>query len=104
MRRLPFAPFNIACGVKYIIPKRMGKNPISLKKTLINADLNILIDDIPMTSRAMRGLKSKGIKYIGDLLKESETSLLKIPDIGWKSLKSIKECLSERGLHLGMTK
>lgn len=60
------------------------------------------VDDLELTVRSANCLKAENIYYIGDLIKRTETELLKTPNLGKKSLTEIKDVLESRGLTLGM--
>ena len=52
--------------------------------------------------RSANCLANADIKRIGDLVQRTESEMLKTKNFGRKSLKEIKEILSEMGLSLGM--
>jgi DNA-directed RNA polymerase sigma subunit (sigma70/sigma32) len=58
------------------------------------------IGNIPFTVRAYNCLRAEGIETIGDLLKYSERDLCRIPNMGRKSIKDIKEVLASMNLML----
>jgi len=60
----------------------------------------ILIDDLEMTVRSANCLRNEGIKTLGQLCRWSEADLLRIPNLGRRSLNEIKEILCSRGLTL----
>ena len=60
------------------------------------------VDELDLSVRAENCLQAANIKYIGDLVQKSEGEMLKTKNFGRKSLKEIKELLSEMGLSLGM--
>lgn len=60
------------------------------------------IDDLELTVRSANCLKAANIYYIGDLIQQTETELLKTPNLGRKSLTEIKDSLASNGLSLGM--
>ncbi len=60
------------------------------------------VDDLELTVRAANCLKAENIYYIGDLVRRSETDLLKTPNLGKKSLNEIKSVLASHNLSLGM--
>ena len=60
------------------------------------------IDDLELTVRSANCLKAESIYYIGDLVQETESGLLKAPNLGKESLTEIKDVLAQRGLSLGM--
>lgn len=59
------------------------------------------VDDLELTVRSANCLKAEQIYYIGDLVQRVESSLLKTPNLGKKSLQEIKDILAQRGLGLG---
>jgi hypothetical protein len=56
--------------------------------------------NVPFTVRAYNCLRAEGIETIGDLLKYSERDLCRIPNMGRKSIKDIKEVLASMNLLL----
>ena len=60
------------------------------------------IDYLGLKIRTSNLLKFKEMQYVGDLVQKSASYLLKIPDLGPKSLKEIKEQLEKHGLSLDM--
>ncbi|CAH9017378.1 DNA-directed RNA polymerase subunit alpha [Candidatus Nitrosacidococcus sp. I8] len=81
-----------------------NKENISTNQELGKVDPILLqsIDDLELTVRSLNCLKAENIYYIGDLIQQTESGLLKTPNLGKKSLMEIKEILSSRGLSLGM--
>jgi hypothetical protein len=59
------------------------------------------IDVLELTVRAYNCLKAEDISYVGELVQLTENGLLKIPNLGRKSLSEIIAVLSLRGLALG---
>ncbi|QCI27311.1 DNA-directed RNA polymerase subunit alpha [Buchnera aphidicola] len=83
----------------------LTKKPvIEVKKTKPDFDPILLksVDDLELTVRSANCLKTEMINYIGDLVQKTEVELLKMPNLGKKSLMEIKDILSLRGLSLGM--
>jgi|GEM_PF-2114354 len=64
--------------------------------------LRLPIEELEMQPRTTAVLKCEDIHYLGDLIQRTEGELLKIPNLGKKSLTEIKEELARRGLILGM--
>lgn len=60
------------------------------------------VDDLELTVRSANCLKAESIQYIGDLVQRTEVELLKVSNLGRKSLTEIKDVLAQRGLSLGM--
>ncbi len=71
------------------------------KKIKFDPILLSSIDDLELTVRSANCLKSKEIYYIGDLIQKTESNLLKIPNLGKKSLNEIKNILLSKNLKLG---
>ena len=67
-----------------------------------NENLLRSVDELDLSVRAENCLQAANIKYIGDLVQKTEPEMLKTKNFGRKSLKEIKELLSEMGLALGM--
>ncbi|MBN2723672.1 MAG: DNA-directed RNA polymerase subunit alpha [Deltaproteobacteria bacterium] len=68
----------------------------------INQFLFKSVDELELSVRSANCLQNANIKYIGQLVQKSEQEMLKTKNFGRKSLKEIKEILSEMGLTLGM--
>ena len=60
------------------------------------------VSELEFTVRTGNVLKSVGILTIHELVKKTELDLIKIPNVGKKSLTEIKDVLESKGLHLGM--
>jgi DNA-directed RNA polymerase subunit alpha len=60
------------------------------------------IDDLELTVRSSNCLRAENIKYLGDLVQYSESQLIKIPNLGKKSLNEIKQILIDNSLSLGV--
>ena len=77
-------------------------NPGDKIQTKLN-ELGIdYVSELEFTVRTNNALKSVGILTIHELVKKTELDLIKIPNMGKKSLTEIKDVLESKGLHLGM--
>lgn len=65
-----------------------------------NPYLNRPIDDLGLSVRATNCLKAEDIKLVVDLVQKDESSLLRYPNLGKKSLDEIKEALALKNLKL----
>lgn len=68
----------------------------------INPNLLMKVDELELSVRSANCLKNDNIVYIGDLVQNTESAMLKTPNFGRKSLNEIKEVLGTMGLGLGM--
>jgi len=69
---------------------------------LLNENLYKRIDELELSARSANCLQNANIRHIGELVQKTEAELLRTKNFGRKSLKEIKEVLSEMDLQLGM--
>jgi DNA-directed RNA polymerase subunit alpha len=68
----------------------------------LNENLFRTVEELELSVRSANCLQNANIRYIGDLVLKSEADMLKTKNFGRKSLKEIRDVLSEMGLSLGM--
>ncbi len=68
----------------------------------LNENLFRTVEELELSVRSANCLQNANIHLIGELVQRSEGEMLKTKNFGRKSLKEIKEILSEMGLSLGM--
>jgi DNA-directed RNA polymerase subunit alpha len=68
----------------------------------LNENLFRSVDELELSVRSANCLQQANIRTIGDLVQKTEAEMLKTKNFGRKSLKEIKEILTEMGLSLGM--
>ena len=68
---------------------------VSGKEESKESTLEMSIDDLELSARSSNCLKKAGIKGVGELVKYSETDLMKIKNFGAKSAKEVIEKLQE---------
>jgi len=73
-----------------------------MQEEKVNENLLRSVDELELSVRSANCLQNANIRYIGDLVQKTESEMLKTKNFGRKSLKEIKEILSEMGLSLGM--
>jgi DNA-directed RNA polymerase subunit alpha len=73
-----------------------------IREERVNENLLKSVDELELSVRSANCLQNANIRYIGDLVQRTESEMLKTKNFGRKSLKEIKEILSEMGLSLGM--
>jgi DNA-directed RNA polymerase alpha subunit len=59
------------------------------------------VDELELSLRSLSGLKAANIYFVGDLIQRTELELLRLPELGRKSLIEIRQALAARGLTLG---
>ena len=60
------------------------------------------VEDLELSVRSSNCLKAENLHLVGDLIQRTETELLRMPNLGRRSLGEIKDALAARGLTLGM--
>jgi DNA-directed RNA polymerase subunit alpha len=60
------------------------------------------VDELELSVRSSNCLRNAEIKTIGDLVRRTESDMLKFRNFGRKSLKEISDILNSMGLHFGM--
>ena len=76
-----------------------------LKQELMSKYPNVLVapvDELPTTARLSNCLKAESINTIGELVQKTKYEILRIPNVGKKTLKELEELLAELDLRLGM--
>jgi DNA-directed RNA polymerase subunit alpha len=68
----------------------------------VNENLYRSVDELELSVRSANCLANANIRFIGELIQRSEAEMLKTKNFGRKSLKEIKEILSQMELSLGM--
>lgn len=72
------------------------------KRNKLKDQLAKSIDELDLSVRAKNCLDAVTLRTIGDLVKQTESELLKVRNFGKTSLKEIKKKLSDLNLSLGM--
>jgi DNA-directed RNA polymerase subunit alpha len=65
--------------------------------------LDMTIEELDFSVRAYNCLKRAGINTVRDLVEKSELEMMKVRNLGKKSLKDVKDKLAELGLSLRVT-
>jgi DNA-directed RNA polymerase subunit alpha len=68
----------------------------------LNENLFRSVEELELSVRSANCLQNANIHLIGELVQRTEAEMLKTKNFGRKSLKEIKEILSDMGLSLGM--
>ena len=64
--------------------------------------LNMTVQELDLSVRANNCLESAKIATVRDLVKKTDTDLLKVRSFGKTSLREVKRKLADMGLSLGM--
>lgn len=89
--------FSVFLGTESAVEEKPKKESLSTQNYL-----NMTVEELELSGRALNCLKSAGINYVGELVQKTETELLKLRSFGKKSLDEILEKLQKYDLHLGM--
>ena len=76
--------------------------PTATREEPLNENLFKSVEEFELSVRSANCLQNANIQYIGELVQKTESDLLKTKNFGRKSLKEIKDKLSELNLGLGM--
>lgn len=62
--------------------------------------LEMSIEDLPLSVRSYNCLKRAGINYVHELTQRTENEMVKVRNLGKKSLEEVQQVLADRGLSL----
>lgn len=65
-----------------------------------DVSLNVRIEDLDLSTRSFRCLERAGIEFVNEITEKTEEEMMKIRNLGRKSLKEIKQKLKEMNLSL----
>jgi len=65
-----------------------------------NRNLEKPIEDLDLSVRSYNCLKRAGINTLGELIEKSEEDMMRVRNLGKKSLKEVKQKLEEMNLSL----
>ena len=78
------------------------KHTISKLEKIKNNELQIRLNELEFSVRALNSLTNQGVKTLGDLVCYKEKDLKTFPNMGQTSIDEIKEILNIHSLELGM--
>jgi len=87
---------------------RQALSQISLHQSSLTRDKNTLVkllrkaDELDLSIRTTNSLRALKVQYIGDLVLKKRSELMKIRNLGRKSVTEIENRLHKMGLQLGM--
>ena len=65
--------------------------------------LSTPVADLHLSARPASAMRTLNITYVYELVQKSRLDLYRLPNLGEKSLREVKEKLAKLGLTLGMT-
>jgi DNA-directed RNA polymerase subunit alpha len=74
----------------------LEKTPIAVKEDTFE---NLSIEDLDLSVRSYNCLKRAGIANVLELTQKTESEMMKVRNLGKKSLKEVKDKLEAKGLH-----
>ena len=74
----------------------LEKDPVAPKEETFD---NLSIEDLDLSVRSYNCLKRAGIANVLELTQKSELEMMKVRNLGKKSLKEVKDKLEGKGLH-----
>ncbi|KKU90676.1 MAG: DNA-directed RNA polymerase subunit alpha [Microgenomates group bacterium GW2011_GWA1_48_10] len=80
----------------------MGQASVAVTPTVSDDVLKMLIEELDLPTRLENALKNGGIETVGQLLGTPRKDLLKIKNLGGKSLGIVEEKLREKGVALNV--
>jgi DNA-directed RNA polymerase subunit alpha len=92
--------------VEDVIPDVEEEEPVEMPDTQpVSEDkekriLDMTIEDLDLSVRSFNCLKRAGIDFVGDLVNKSEDDMMKVRNLGRKSLDEVKKKLEDIGLSL----
>lgn len=78
-------------NMEFMVEKEEDQKEINLEKS---------IDDLELSVRSYNCLKRAAINTVGELTQKSEEDMMKVRNLGKKSLDEVKQKLAELGLGL----
>lgn len=81
-------------------PKEVGVEQVLNTSAVSNEVVKMTIEELDLPTRIVNALRNGGIEIIGDLLSMDPKELVKIKNLGNKSLQIVEEKLKEKGVAL----
>jgi DNA-directed RNA polymerase subunit alpha len=78
------------------------ENEQEVELARVRKELRMSVDELELSVRSHNCLRSANIKTLGDLVRRTESELLKFRNFGRKSLAELSEIVEQRGLTFGM--
>ncbi len=75
---------------------------LDVKTVEVQSLLKTSISDVNFNQRALNCMKNNNIETLADLVSLKRSDLIKIPNLGKKSIEEIEKLLEEKNLHFGM--
>lgn len=92
--------YALALNAYTLASEMLNRRQLVLEQMLQGDKPSMLIDEVPFTVRTSNCLREANIYNVGQLQQWTENELLKLPNLGRKSLKEIIDELGLLGLQL----
>jgi DNA-directed RNA polymerase subunit alpha len=83
-----------------VSPKPAADSEAGAEDLVALGPLDMTIDDLDLSVRSHNCLKRAGINTVGDLVQKTEDDMMKVRNLGRKSLEEVKKKLADLGLFL----
>jgi DNA-directed RNA polymerase alpha subunit len=89
------AKLRVAARIGGQLPKEVGEAQ--------RESLDLPVDRLQLSVRAANGLRNGGVRYVGELVRRGgAVRLLRVPNLGRKTLNEIEDVLADLGLRFDM--
>ena len=77
-----------------------GNEPVIIEEPIQSTSTSVSIDDLDLSVRSNNCLRRAGISTVDELVQKSEEDMMKVRNLGRKSLEEVKKKLTDMGLSL----
>jgi DNA-directed RNA polymerase alpha subunit len=93
--------YALAMNSYNVAEEMLKRRQLVIEQMLLgNKPSAMLLDEVPFTVRTSNCLRAANVYNVGQLQQWTENELLKLPNLGRKSIKEIIEEMQKLGLHL----
>ena len=87
-------------GITFTELINLAEDDSKKKEKVTNSKLDMKIEDLDLSVRSYNCLKRANINTVGELTQKTEEEMMKVRNLGRKSLKEVVQKLNEIGLSL----
>jgi len=92
--------YALAMNSYNVAEEMLKRRQLVIEQMLLGDKPSMLLDEVPFTVRTSNCLRAANVYNVGQLQQWTENELLKLPNLGKKSIKEIIEEMQKLGLHL----